>query len=328
MQFINIPKGKGKFRTICVPTKEEKHANQAWIEEAEKILQSTWRDYALNDVPIHGFFKGRSPVTNAMVHRGYRYTLSFDLKDFFDSVQIIHVQGYFAEHGQALLAKECFFSKPPVGILQPVPCAVQGMPASPVLANLAATKMDMMILELVKVGRLGRNFVYTRYCDDLTFSFDSPDLIDHLKREVHRIVAINRFTINESKTKLQCADAGRRIITGVSVDRDIRMTRETRRRIRSARHQIRTRITARNRARIASILREKRQRGDTGSMHGTLIMGYRGLLEWSRLKLPKNYNTGRAPIAQQQKQSVNVAASTSSNRKPSWLLTQSTRSFA
>ena len=166
---------------------------------------------------------------------------------------------------------------------------IQGLPASPVIANLAAFKMDLDILALNKTGRLGTAFVYTRYCDDLTFSFDTEGVGKMLEIEIPKIVEKHRFVINPDKTHWQCSDAGRRIITGVSVGNDIRMTRKTRRRIRAARHQIRNKITGRNRARLAAIARQRRIQGDPVSLHGLLVSGYRGLKEWSMLRLPKEW---------------------------------------
>lgn len=326
MQFVKIPKGHGKFRTICVPTPEEKIANRLWIPRLNGLLKLAWLTYPQNENPIHGFVEGRSPVTNAMVHRGWKFTLTMDLKDFFDTVGFKHVVRYLSHADWDRFTADCLFvNKPDIGILQPMKCAVQGMPASPFIANLAASQMDKDILELVTTGRCGKSFVYTRYCDDLTFSFDTPDVGIMLKREVHRIAAIHGFEINQAKTKLQCAASGRRIITGVSVDNDIRMTRETRRRIRAARHQIRTRITGRNRARIASIARERKAKGDTASMHGLLVSGYRGLLEWSRMRLPKEFvKQSKQTTAKVTTQKLVV---TTQARRASWQLTESTRSF-
>lgn len=217
MRVIQIPKCKGKFRTIYVPDSNEK-----W--ELKRLLPNIVKCMTMQSAAHvqHGFYPGRSPVTNAMQHKGYRYTLSFDLQDFFDTV---------TEESLALFAfdSRCFVDG----------AARQGLPTSPVIANIAANKMDEMILALAgRKGRFLNEFVYTRYADDLTFSFDDPRMVSMLKAQIPEIVAACGFKLNLRKTKVQCAVSGRRIVTGVGVDQEtIHPTRYLRRKLRAALHR-------------------------------------------------------------------------------------------
>jgi hypothetical protein len=149
--------------------------------------------------------------------------------------------------GNENLKKACF----------PDGAARQGLPTSPALANIAARNLDNEILKLRGSGRFGKLFVYTRYADDLTFSFDNIYLAETLMKKVPQIVESQGFRINPTKTKLQWAGAGRRMITGVAVDKTIHVPREIKRRIRAAKHQ-----------------NNKKQ--------------INGLSEWAKLKLPNN----------------------------------------
>lgn len=200
----------------------------------------------------HGFQKGRNPVTNALCHVGYEYSLCFDLSDFFDSVTPEMVPDYVL--GNSVVKAACF----------PDGAARQGLPTSPALANIAARNLDNEILKLQGNGRFGKLFVYTRYADDLTFSFDNKYLAKTLMEKVPQIVESQGFKINPSKTKLQWAGAGRRMITGVAVDaKGIHTPREIKRRIRAAKHQ-----------------NNKKQ--------------INGLSEWAKLKLPNIASIKRA----------------------------------
>ena len=87
------------------------------------------------------------------------------------------------------------------------------------------------------VGDLPDHCAYTRYADDLTFSFNDQRLVAILKEAVPRIVAECGFVLNEKKTRLQCADYGRRMVTGIAVDDQVHPRRETKRRLRAAKHQ-------------------------------------------------------------------------------------------
>jgi hypothetical protein len=131
--------------------------------------------------------------------------------------------------------------------------AYQGLPTSPVIANLAAIDMDKAILRLIEE----KPITYTRYADDLTFSFDYWANYFLLLKEIPQIVSRCGFSINPAKTHFQDGRFGRRIITGVSVDNDLRIPRSFKRKMRAARHQ----------NNFASL---------------------KGYEEWSKLKKPKN----------------------------------------
>lgn len=275
MKIITIPKGNGRFRTIYCPSPEEKKRSASWI----KLVQAKLMVQPQVDV-IHGFMPGRSPVTNAIAHIGWEYSLSFDLEDFFDSVQHDHLSRFVELKLNPGIEKDCFYDG----------AARQGLPSSPVIANLAAAPMDEQICKLITKGRLGRNFVYTRYADDLTFSFNHPSVGEMLKVYVPQIVESFMFTINPAKTHLQSAKAGRRIITGVAVDKTrVYPTREVKRRLRAMRHQLANGLRPRGRNRLIGKVIEAKRRGSSTNFKHLLINGYQGLIEWSRLRVPEDY---------------------------------------
>jgi hypothetical protein len=297
MKIIKIPKGNGKFRTIYALSEREKNQANSW----RAFIESENIDSA--DVQ-HGFRIGRSPVTNALEHRAWRYTLSMDLKDFFDSVSPGHMP--WALLKMPLFRKWCFFDG----------AARQGIPTSPAIANLAAQKMDDEICALNQQSRLGRMFIYTRYADDMVFSFNYAGIADMLKAEVPRIAERHMFQVNDEKTTLQCARQGRRQITGVSVDDEgVHLPRATKRKLRAIEHQLKKGIRGHGLKFHISRQRDLKRRGRAVSLHSLIQGQLRGLREWAKLKLPTGYvkqtKSGDAPLA-----AVLVAASGGAHHCP------------
>lgn len=217
MHTVTIPKKSGGTRTIYVPNRTEKAALRSIAGE----LTSKARRADKAGV-VHGFTPGRSPVTNAQAHVGHRYTVSFDLADFFESVT-----------PERLVGK---LSKAELDAVMVDGAARQGLPTSPAVANLAASDLDKAILKWIE--RAGKQVVYTRYADDLTFSFDDPALISALRDTIPQIVRRCGFVVNHHKIRVQAAAAGRRIVCGVAVDdAGVHPTRTAKRRLRAAQHQ-------------------------------------------------------------------------------------------
>lgn len=247
MRILNIPKGNGKFRRIYAPNDEEKKALWELMPQLIEIANKVCIPHV-----VQGFMRGMSPVTNALAHLNKQFTLCFDLSNFFDTVTWRHVQGILPDDMVDLVIVDG--------------AARQGLPTSPIVANIAASKMDEDIIRYCA----GSGTVYTRYADDLSFSFNDPTISGQLVVEIPKIVQKHRFKINEAKTRLQNGQFVRRIITGVAVDGDkIYPTRRARRKLRAAMHQ-----------------------GNPGSTHG--------LREWCKLKAPKNYTA----VLQQQMESL------------------------
>lgn len=248
MRLLHIQKKPGSFRIVCAPDEKTKLELKSMVGKLEQKARAVCPEQVL-----HGFTLGKSPVTNAKAHVGYDHTLSFDLEDFFDTVGPQQLRGLLTkeEADKVLLdpgdGKGCR--------------AMQGLPTSPAVANIAAAAMDRAILQAIH--KSGFAIVYTRYADDLTFSFNALPARDWLKQEINSIVSRNGFKINKNKTHFQRAVVGRRVVTGVSVgETDVRAPRDVRRRLRAAMHQAKREV-----------------RGAASSA--------RGLAEWCMMKSPR-----------------------------------------
>lgn len=111
----------------------------------------------------------------------------------------------------------------------------QGLPTSPLIANLAFLDCDRLILEELEL--LEPKSMYTRYADDLVISCNNKDNIGKIIRLVSKIVENFGFKLNKRKTKIQNIKNGRVVITGVAIDKiGAHPTRKTLKKIRAAKH--------------------------------------------------------------------------------------------
>ena len=216
MQILHIrKKRKGEFRTIYSPNDAEKAEFRALLPELQAIAAREC------GACVHGFMPCRSPVTNALAHKGLRFTLGFDLSDFFDTVSETHLHGKIPAD---LLTKVLIGGAPR-----------QGLPTSPTVANIAATGLDYSVQAWIAAS--GHEIVYTRYADDLAFSFAHWHVYEQLRAAIPPLIEEAGFALNAKKTRLQDANFGRRVITGVSVGYfNVAAPREIRRKMRAAEH--------------------------------------------------------------------------------------------
>jgi len=232
MHIYTIRKRNGKKRLIYSPSPQEKHYLRCLVPRLTELAQSL-----CDPEVVHGFLPGHSPVTNALKHVGFQYTLSLDLQDFFDSVERKMIPD--AEYLHQFWPPETIRTLAELlqganGKVFPDGRARQGLPTSPIIANIAAAKMDADVKKLI----MPFSAVYTRYADDLVISCNRLDHLIEIRWRIKSIVEAHGFTLNQKKTRIQWAGYGRRIITGVAVDdKGIYPTRSVKRRLRAALHQ-------------------------------------------------------------------------------------------
>lgn len=222
-RVCRIPKGQGKFRTIYVPSRHYKERMRRMIPILTLLSIQLDRERV-----CHGFMPYRSPVTNALQHIGFAFTLSFDLSNFFDNVtrqHLLNLPDPLVKVPDSVIDLCLVENKTP-----------QGFPTSPQLANIALSWLDRAILE--ELNATGQMVSYTRYADDLVFSFNTYELRGVLQDIIPRLCQIWGFQINPSKTSFHTARRGFRPVTGVHVGPDgIRPPRRILRRCRNAKHK-------------------------------------------------------------------------------------------
>ncbi len=207
-----IKKKSGTYREIKAPVWKLKLIQRA----VAIILQSV---YTVQE-QAYGFVPGRSIVDNARQHAGASFILNIDLKDFFPSVYFKRVQKVL-ELPPFHLSGE----KEPLAFMIANLCSEdgvlpQGAPTSPLLTNIICQRLDRRLQEFASVYKT----TYTRYADDITFSSNDFVFTKRFKDKLEKILADERFTINQAKTRLQ-GKGYRQEVTGLTVNEKVNVNR-------------------------------------------------------------------------------------------------------
>jgi RNA-directed DNA polymerase len=216
-----IPKRNGGVRVIHIPCRPLRSIHN-WI------LRSVLAGFEA-PAAAHGFVRGRSIVTNAVMHQKRRIVLGVDIADFFPSVRFRAVRKGFQHLGYPYSVAVYLANLCTVGGALP-----QGTSTSPALANLACLRLDKRLTGLAH----SLNHAYSRYADDLVFSSDDerlPSILPFLRE----ILAEEGFYLAEHKTKIYRA-GHRQTVTGIVVNERATLSREQVRRMRAAIHRLRT----------------------------------------------------------------------------------------
>lgn len=230
-QFV-IPKKGGGHRKISSPAKK--------LKKIQRRLKEVLYEIYPTKPSAHGFAKGRSIITNAEKHLDKKYIFNIDLSDFFGSIHFGRVRNlfksrpfYFNNSVSTILAQICCFKN----------VLPQGAPTSPIISNMIAWKMDSQLQHLAKIT----NGTYTRYADDISFSYTSkkrrlPEEVIVLRdgeaspgNALTHIIEENGFKINYDKVRL-CSPMSRMEVTGLTVNEFPNVKRQYIRQISSMLH--------------------------------------------------------------------------------------------
>lgn len=162
---ISISKRNWDIRTLYSPVYKLKSAQRKILKNI--IYPNIWNSLIEG---VTWFIPWKSIVDNANFHNWKKYLLKLDIKDFFPSVTQDRVFALFRtlfnfDYTTSMYLSWicCYNNQLP-----------QWAPTSPMLANLIARFLDYRILGLMKKynEKEWLDLTYSRYADDLTFSFN------------------------------------------------------------------------------------------------------------------------------------------------------------
>ena len=233
---FEIPKKSGEPRRICAPTGDLKGVQRQLADALWEHQKSIYEELGIKPNISHAFEEGKSIITNAKIHRNKRIVINVDLSDFFDSIHIGRVCGFFEKNKHFNLPHE-----PAITIAQ-LACyqgkLPQGAPTSPIITNLVCQVLDMHLLSFAKRYRLD----YTRYADDITFSTNDKEFLetwDSFYAELEKKIRKAGFSLNEKKTRITYRDS-KQVVTGLVVNKKISVDHAYCRKVRAMAHSLYT----------------------------------------------------------------------------------------
>lgn len=176
LRFFSMSK-KRRYKKIIIPKRDWSnrilHAPVYKLKNAQRIILKNILYKKHNDLLIDnitGFIPNKNIKNNANFHVWKKYILKVDIKDFFPSITQDRVywllrKEYNLDHSTSMyLSSLCTYNNQ----------LPQWAPTSPMLANLIARFLDYRIIWLLKSYNLNEwlELSYSRYADDLTFSFN------------------------------------------------------------------------------------------------------------------------------------------------------------
>jgi RNA-directed DNA polymerase len=177
---------------------------------ALKKLQRLLLDNYLANIAVHAsataFQAGSSIVHNARAHGHQQLIATVDLRDFFESTGAARVRTVFVKQGWRddelrTLMRLCVFRN---GL-------PQGAPTSPCLSNLVNLSLDERLARLAR--RAGA--IYTRYGDDLTFSWGCEHMPGGFQHAVEDVLHAAGYEIQPRKGWRLTSIRDRPAVTGV-----------------------------------------------------------------------------------------------------------------
>lgn len=174
---FTITKRNGGTRGILKPSDSILKVQGTLNMYLQSVYFQLLPPYVFGNIPHLIDSGNRAALQNATLHHGREYIMNVDIKDFFPSIDRIKVENVFC-------GTPFFFNKELVDFICQLTIHNNYLPTgaatSSVISNFVFIELDHLLNELA----IENDAKYSRYIDDLTFSFNSRPSSDFLKKVV------------------------------------------------------------------------------------------------------------------------------------------------
>lgn len=204
-----IPKGKGKFRELRIPTVRDRIVQQALLNVLVPLIEPTFSDCSFAYRPNRSIVKAVERVCQWR-DRGYVWILDADLVKYFDSIDrqllLTQLRGYVANSGILCLVKAWIAADIVTerGVERTNRGIPQGAVISPLLANVYLNEFDRNICR--------HEVQLVRYADDFLLLGKNRELILQAYTEVVKLLHGLNLAIHPQKTQITNFDRGFRFL--------------------------------------------------------------------------------------------------------------------
>ena len=200
VRSVQIPKPKGGYRQLGIPTVQDRLVQQAINQILEPIYDSTFSPTS------YGFRRGRSShdALSQLSHylsQEKTYIVDIDMAKFFDEVNHDRLMSRLRHRIADKLLLQLIHRYLQAGIMeggvmtQRIKGTPQGSPLSPLLSNIVLDELDK---ELSKRGHL-----YVRYADDIVIATGSLRAAERVQTSVTSYIENHlKLRVNRTKSKI------------------------------------------------------------------------------------------------------------------------------
>lgn len=211
-EIMHIPKKRSRhtYRTVYKANTQLGSFHKNLLVSIEKFISKSNIQEWIHD-SAHGFIKGRNTYSNAKLHLNKKKLIQVDIKNFFKSISITHVNEVFLKLCENEVAADILSRLTTVdGTLG------EGLHTSPLLANLYFFELDKKLKTIADLN----NCCYSRYADDITFStnddIDSSIIVGAITDAFNN----TPFALNSKKTRVT-KKGQPQYVTGLSISNSI-----------------------------------------------------------------------------------------------------------
>lgn len=201
---VNIPKpGSRETRPLGIPTVRDRVVQAAVRHVLEPILERQFAAHSYGFRPGKGC-KDALRRVDALVKKGFRYTVDVDLKSYFDTIDhqllLDDLRKYIADNQLIAVVEKFLQASVFDGLDQwtPTSGAPQGAVISPLLSNLFLNELDHLMA--------GSGYEMTRYADDLVIQCRTLGQAEAALELVRQWTSARGLTLHPTKTKIAHVD--------------------------------------------------------------------------------------------------------------------------